>query len=292
MGGMNRRTITIAIAAVLALGLGLVVYGLMTAPHKVVIPPRNVVVAAMRIPAHAHIVPAMLTVVQKQADQVDPTALVNPSDALGQIAMADIPQAAPILAGEIVRPATPPPDQLNVRNGMRAVTISIDQVKGLAGLLRPGDHVDVIAAPPRGPGTPQAYTIVRDARVLAVGSMVSSAGPQMPQPGSSAVPQPTPNVQIPTTATLEVTPGQADLVASADINATLRLTLRSPQERADSQPVQPIEYPTPSPILTPTPPPNGIPVINGDSVQIGNPPPTQEPQYIVVPRPPEAQATP
>lgn len=290
--GLNRRTVIIALAAVLALGFGLIVYGSLTGQHKPTVPPRSVVVAAMKIPAHAHIVPAMLTVVQKPADQVDPQALANPSDALGQIAMADIPLNAPVLAGELVRPSTPPPDQLIVRDGMRAVTISIDQVKGLAGLLRPGDHVDVIAAPPRGPGTPAAYTIVRDARVLAVGSMVSSAGPQMAQPGGSPVPQPTPNVNIPTTATLEVTPEQANLVASADINAVLRLALRSPKEPQNSQPTQAMEYPTPAPILTPTPPPNGVPVINGDVQQIGNPPPTQEPQYIVVPQPPQPQVTP
>jgi len=283
---MNRRNITIAIAAILALGVGLVVYGVLTAPHKAVPLPRNVVVAAMRIPAHARIVPEMLTVVQKPPDQVDPSALTDPSQALGQIAMADIAQASPILPADVAAPPTPAPEVLHVANGMRAVTIPIDQVKGVAGLLRPGDHVDVIAVPPRSTQPPEAFTIIRDSKVLAVGTEV--ANPPEPVPASPGA-QPTPVPVVPTTATLQVTPAQADLLTSADINATLRLALRSPREPADTHPAQEIEYPMPpappAPASGPAAAPQGVPVINGDKVEVAQPNRT-EPTYNLVITPP------
>lgn len=264
---MNRRVIIIIAALVLALGMGFILWGVLTAPRKVTPPPRNVVQTAMRVPLHAHITPVMLTVVQKPADQVDPAALANPSDAVGQIAMGDIPQGTPLTPGMIARPATPAPELLHVRDGMRAITINLDPVKGVAGLLRPGDHVDVIAAPPRGPGQPEAYAIVRDARVLAVGTEVANAPDAVVAPAASGAPPPTPAPNAATTATLEVTPAQATLVTSADLNGVIRLALRSPKERLDSLPAQSIFYPTPEPALTPTPGPTGIPVINGDTIK-------------------------
>jgi len=45
---------------------------------------------------------------------------------------------------------------------MRAVSISIDNVKGIAGLITPGDRVDVIAVPSVNAGeTPRGFAILR-----------------------------------------------------------------------------------------------------------------------------------
>jgi pilus assembly protein CpaB len=270
---MNRRNITIAVVAILALGAGLVVYGLLTQPHKQAPPPRTVVVSTMRIPEHAHIVPAMLDVVQKPAEEATPDALSNTGDAVGMVATSDIPEGTQITPGELAKLATPPPPALVVPKGMRAVTIPIDQVKGVAGLLRPGDRVDVIAIPPRSAGTPMAYTILRDVNVLAVGQATWTVQPEVvpsAAPGAAATP-PAAFVQ-PATATLAVTPAEADLLASADVNAILRLALRPQGEPARSTTAETLIYPTPLPVATPVAPaaaprgPTGIPVINGDVV--------------------------
>jgi Flp pilus assembly protein CpaB len=115
---------------------------------------------------------------------------------------------------------------------MRAVSIPIDRVKGVSGLIQPGDRVDVIAIPPtRSSGAPdKAVTIFRGIRVLAVGNALENA---------SATPSP--DEQSAATVTLEVNPKQADLLAWADQNSTLRLALRSPRERLRSEPVEILE---------------------------------------------------
>lgn len=257
---MSRRNITIAVIAVFTLGVALVVYGVLSAPRKAAAPPRNVVVAAMNIPANARIVPSMVSAVQKPSDQVEPDALVDPADAVGMIATSDIALGATITPARLARPA-PPPQGPQVAVGMRAITIPIDVIKGVGGLLQPGDHVDVLAAPPRGAGEPEAYAIVRDARVLAVGTSLA------PAPAATGSPQPNATPVPPaTTATLLVTPGQADIILAADLNTTLRLALRSPHEPMRSLAAQTIIYPTTAPPPQPNATPRGIPVVNGDTL--------------------------
>ena len=129
---------------------------------------------------------------------------------------------------------------------MRAVSIPIDRVRGVSGLIQPGDRVDVIAIPPKvGNDTPKASTILRGIRVLAIGNALEF-------PSAT----PSPDEQSATTATLEVNTKQADLLAWADSNATLRLALRSPKEPIRSEPVETLTFGTaiaqaPAPVAAP-----------------------------------------
>jgi Flp pilus assembly protein CpaB len=113
------------------------------------------------------------------------------------------------------------------------VSISIDKVKGVSGLIEPGDRVDVVAIPPKSTAVPPpAATILRGIRVLAVGPLLEV---------TSATPPP--EAQISTTITLEVTPKQVDLLEMADLNTVLRLALRSPREPLNSAPVEALHFP-------------------------------------------------
>jgi pilus assembly protein CpaB len=146
---------------------------------------------------------------------------------------------------------------------MRAVSISIDRVKGVAGLIQPGDRVDVIAVPPRvGNEVPKASAILRGALVLAMGNAVEM---------TSATPSPD-NQNI-TTVTLALTPNQVDLLAAADLNTTLRLALRPPKEPLRAFPAAPLmlgvpERPAPAaPVSMPTPQPPTPPVVAAAAVR-------------------------
>jgi Flp pilus assembly protein CpaB len=57
---------------------------------------------------------------------------------------------------------------------------------------------------------------------------------------------PAPDAGNQTTATLEVTPAQANLLALADINSILRLVLRSPDEAVTSLPPDSISFAVPA----------------------------------------------
>jgi pilus assembly protein CpaB len=263
----NRRNITIAVVAVLAIGLGLVVYGVLMVPHKAEPAVRPVVMAALNIPARAQITAPMVTTTTRPVDQVQSDAIGDPSQAVGQLAAIGIPQGGVLVASALAKP-TPIPVGVQVPAGMRAVSIQIDQVKGVSGLLHPGDHVDVMSIPPRGQGDPQAYTFLRDVVVLAVGADYTN--PQSAAVANAPPGAPTPPPAPAATVTLSVTPEQADILAAADLNSTVRLALRPPHERAQSQPIQMVQYPqlaTPGASPTPASLHPGVVVINGDVAQ-------------------------
>jgi pilus assembly protein CpaB len=237
---VNRRTLTLVIAAVLAVGAGLLTFDYLLSVNKAPSsPPRSVLVAAQDIPARAAITSDLVRVVTRPSDTVDPNALSNPGDvASGSEALIAIPSGSTITSANIGAP-TAQASPVHLRAGMRAVSIPVDMVKAIAGLVQPGDLVDVIASPPRNPaGQPKAYTIMRSIRVLAVGSAVeamSNASP--PPPGVDTDPR---------TITLEVTPSQADLLTMADLNATLRLALRSPTDKSRPLPSEDLVFATQS----------------------------------------------
>ncbi|HVA38906.1 MAG TPA: Flp pilus assembly protein CpaB [Candidatus Dormibacteraeota bacterium] len=223
---MNKRTLTLVVAAILALGAGLLTFDYLASVSRSahVSPPRAVLVAVQEIPARELLSPGMVRVVQRPANAVDPNALSTPDGVKGDIALITIPAGSTITSSNIGRPqelALP----VRLRPGMRAVSIPVDMVKDVSGLIQAGDRVDVIAVPPRGAERqPKAYAILRDIEVVAVGDHLEQA---TTAPKTDTDPR---------TVTLEVTPKQADLLAMADLNTTLRLALRSPQERAHPLP--------------------------------------------------------
>lgn len=225
---MNKRTLTLAIAAILALGAGLLTFDYLGSVKRgsVSSPLRPVLVATVDIPARTKMIGSMVHVVKRPADAVDPNAMKSVTSVNGQVSFVGIPANSTITSSNIGRPqslALPVP----LRSGMRAMSISVDMVKSVAGLIGAGDYVDVIAVPPRGADAqPKAYTIMRDVEVLAVGSHLETA---------TATPAPASVDGEPKTVTLQVSPHQANLLALADLNTTLRLALRSPQEPAGSQ---------------------------------------------------------
>lgn len=76
------------------------------------------------------------------------TAIVDPETELaGLVAVTDLPANAPLVTGNFVAPSivnTGITDRLEER-GLTTITFSLDQVKGAAYLLEPGDYVNVLS---------------------------------------------------------------------------------------------------------------------------------------------------
>lgn len=244
---MNTRRITLLLAILLALGTGFLTLNYLNSVRessRAGNEPRQVVVAVKTIPARTPITPDMVVRATRPASGVDSDALIDPQAVNGQLSLITIPEGSQITASKIGRPRTVGLPVV-LSPGKRAVSIYIDKVKGISGLLQPGDKVDVIAIPPRqGEAVPPAVAILRGVRVLAVGNMMET---------SSATPDPQ-YINF-TTVTLEVTPTQANLLAMADQNATLRLSLRSPREPSNSLPTQSLAFGTQAPPQAPAPAP-------------------------------------
>ena len=232
---MNIRRTTLLIAIILAIGTGWLTLNYLSgiqSQNSASGAPRSIIVAATEIPARAPITLSMLARATRPESDVEPDAIVDPKAIVGSLSLITIPVGGTITSSKI---AHSPNAALPVRlqPGMRAVSIQIDRVKGVSGMVQPGDRVDVIAVPPRATDQPPpAATILRGVRVLALGDTLETSSAMPSSQESSS-----------TTMTLEVTPAQADLLAMADVDATLRLALRSPREPVGSRPPEVLRFP-------------------------------------------------
>lgn len=259
---MNVRRTTLLIAVLLAVGTGWLTLNYLSAlksQSQAQGAPRTVIVAATEIPARAPITRAMLTTASRPATAVDPDAITDPQTIVGSLALITIPPGAIITQSKIGRPANAALP-VRLQPGMRAVSIEIDKVKGVSGLLQPGDRVDVISIPQKNASEPPpAAAILRGVRVLAVGGTLEY---------SSATPSP--DEANSTTVTLEVSPSQADILAMADINTTLRLALRSPREQPNSLPAEALHFPEPQ----------SVPQVQRAPQNIAQGPPREQRGYV------------
>jgi pilus assembly protein CpaB len=213
----NRRPLLIVVAVVLAAAAGLFAFDYLTQPRQAPPPPRTVVVAARAIAAREPIDPTMTTLQTVPADQVQPGSYSAVAALNGDVALVSIPAGSPLTSSNVGH-ASQLETAVHLRAGMRAMSIPVDEVKEVAGLIQPGDHVDVYAiVESRGNEPPQSLAILRNIRILAVGASTGATGTAA-------------NAPLAHTVTLEVTPQQAKTLSLADLNSTLRLALRPPAE--------------------------------------------------------------
>lgn len=240
---MTTRRTTIIVAILLAIGTGWLTLTYLRSfqtSNAAAGRMRQILVASKDIPARAPITAESVATAMRPESEVDRDAIGDPARLHGAISLISIPAGSVLTESRVGRPADVGL-AVRLRPGMRAVSIPVDRVKDVSGLIESGDHVDVIANVTRGPGVaPHVATILRDILVLAIGPALETA---------SATPSP--DEQSAATVTLAVTPRQADLLTLADINATLRLALRSPRENPRSEPVEALDLqglPVPQPI--------------------------------------------
>jgi len=143
---------------------------------------------------------------------------VNEDYVVGAVVRRGIVAGEPISIGRIVKPGDRGFLAAVLGPGFRALAVPIDAASGIAGLIFPGDRVDVIlshsvAGPTQGQAARRAAeTVLTNVRVLALDQRVDD------QNGDP---------KLAKTATLEVTPKQAELLAVARELGHLSLSLRS-----------------------------------------------------------------
>lgn len=103
-----------------------------------------------------------------------------------------------------------------VADGMRAVTLSVDLVSGVAGLLRPGDRVDVLGTFRLKDGTNKTVYLLQNARIISLDSRTELS------PG-----QDTRRRKTYRSVTLEVPPYEAVRLVNAQSQGKIRLVLRN-----------------------------------------------------------------
>jgi len=176
-------------------------------------------------------------------DDIQPHEMLASAAPAG--ARVDTPQARAELAGSMVRRSLQPQEALLpadllrpgdhgflaavLRPGMRATTVGVDAVSGTAGLIWPGDHVDVILTQVTDDRTlPAAHRASAEA-VLGDGRVIAIDQELMQGAAGSSTEQGTTH-----TVTLEVTEAQAERVALAARLGHLSLIVRAADAAPDA----------------------------------------------------------
>jgi len=143
---------------------------------------------------------------------------------VGAVVRQGIAVGEPITDGRVVKPGDRGFLAAVLDPGMRAVTVAVNAETGIAGLVFPGDLVDLIVTHnlKQGGGAVRraGETVLTKIRVLAIDQKTDD------QSGKPAVSK---------TVTLEVTPKQAEAVSVADALGKLSLSLRSLGASEDEQ---------------------------------------------------------
>jgi pilus assembly protein CpaB len=137
-----------------------------------------------------------------------------------RIVLMPIAVNEPILASQITGPGQRATLSALLKNGMKAVTIRVNDVGGVAGFVLPGDHVDVLLTRPGDQKVSVNDVVLEDARVLAVDQMADDT-----------VDKPT----VVKAVTLEVDEVGGQKLALASMVGTLSLLLRKAGDVADDK---------------------------------------------------------
>lgn len=148
----------------------------------------------------------------------------------GSVARQPLAQGVPIARSAIVRPGDRGFLAAVLPRGMRAITIPVDAIASLSGLALPGDRVDLILTysivSESGSGEPvrASETVLTGLRVLAFDQRLGVEPDALTDRIEGA--------PVAQTATLEVSPRDAEVVALAQMLGTLSLILNPVQDDA------------------------------------------------------------
>lgn len=144
------------------------------------------------------------------------------ANVLGSLLRHKVQAGTVLLAGDMIRPDAPGFLAAALKPGLRAVSVPINDVSGNAGLIQPGDYVDMILTQNlssggdfgRNDNQVVSETVVSNVRVIAVGSSFTRDNDKS-------------NNDRARTVTIEVKPRVAEAVTVASQLGSLSLALRS-----------------------------------------------------------------
>jgi pilus assembly protein CpaB len=229
MPAMNtQRLIVLGLALVAAGGAALLVRGMLgggttkvEARPVPVIPMSEVLVASANLAPGQELSADQVRWEKWPAASVDPSFITHQSAGSEEAAVKGAVVRAPIIAGQpITSTAIVHGDSAGfmaaiLTPGMRAVSITIATDSGAGGFILPNDRVDVILTRKFGQADPPLVfsdTILSNVRVLAVDQIFKQ------DKDTKTV--------VAKSATLELTPGQAEVISRSSMAGSLSLSLR------------------------------------------------------------------
>lgn len=222
-GNMDRRLLTVVGTSLLfALVLSAVFYQMVMGarkggPKQARVDLRDVVVAARALPVGVSLKPADLAVAQIPKDQFPKDGFSKIEELLDRPVVSSVLPNEPIREGRLALRGSGSGLSPIIPAGMRAASVRVNEVVGVAGFVLPGMRVDVlVTGRPASDETTMTKTILQDILVLSAGQNIE------PDARGKAINTPV--------VTLLVTPEQAEVLTLA-AEGRIQLVLRNSGDR-------------------------------------------------------------
>ena len=155
--------------------------------------PVEVVVAAVDVPKGTtgdQAIARGLATKMMPAEFRPASAIADIESIRGKVANLDLPAGTVVVENAFVPPtqAVANTNAQLIPEGMVAISISVDQVRGVAGLVRAGDRVNLIIDDPNSPDTPTKQVLFQNVDVLFVGQTPAPAPGQDPAVAAASAP--------------------------------------------------------------------------------------------------------
>jgi pilus assembly protein CpaB len=224
---MDRTTRTIIVVGVAVLVAALASFGVYRAIQQM--PVREVevrslyqVVAARDMPMGTLLNQNDVKLVPWPASSPVPKGFRKIEDVVNRGTLAELAVNEPLTESKIAVPGAGAGLPPSITEGMRALSIRVNEVVGVAGFVVPGTHVDVLVTI-GGEGEQQTRVVVSDVEVLTAGTRYDQQKSRDGQP-------------IPTSVvTLLLLPTDAERVILAANQGGLMLTLRNPLDHKQTE---------------------------------------------------------
>jgi len=184
-------------------------------------------VASAPIPVGTRLTADHLRVAAWPARNPVPGAFSDPKQAIERGVITTIAENEPVTAFKVAGPESGSGLPPVIPEGMRAMSIRVNEIVGVAGFVMPGTRVDVVLSvgnPGAGHGNePMARTVISNVLVLTAGTRYDQAEGRNGEPQRSSV------------VTLAVLPEDGERIALASTQGALSLALRNP---ADAEPTK------------------------------------------------------
>ena len=214
----------------------------------------TVVVASMDIPYGTKISARHLNTISLPKAAVPGDAVLDPESIEGQVSSTDVVSGEMLMKSRLSEHGSGSTLAALINDNMRAITVRVDDVVGVAGFLLPGNYVDIIAVKlDRNSKIAKTDTVLKKIRVLAVDQKARTDD-------SEPV--------VVRAVTLEMMPQESEVLAKSMAEGTIQLTLRNPNEE-EVVVVAEAEPEAPKPVVrrrTYTPPAPEVTIIRGTKV--------------------------
>ena len=148
----------------------------------------------------------------------------------GRATRANLTGGAPILKSQLLEPQVDSLADILVE-GKRALTVPVDQISSISGLLSPGDRVDILLTVDEANNKPVTLPIMKDIEVLATGVRINEEVDQNRRSGRKKDRGGRFN-----TVTMLVDPEQAAKIVHARKEGTLTVVLRPSEDTTEKWP--------------------------------------------------------